>query len=95
MDSAALTAWMATLRARDGGFYMQHDGEIDVRGAYCAINTATLLQLPLESLFEGTAAWVARFRPTSFAILDFYPGCTQRLVSGRTNRAVFAQLPDL
>ncbi len=58
--SAALVHWMRTLRTPGGGFVMQHDGEIDVRGAYCAVNTAILLQLPLDTLFEGTPVWIAR-----------------------------------
>lgn len=59
--SSRMLAWLLTLRGRDGSFHMHHDGEVDVRGVYCAANTARLLALPTEALFAGTAAWVARY----------------------------------
>ncbi|KJE89422.1 farnesyltransferase [Capsaspora owczarzaki ATCC 30864] len=44
----------------EGGFSMHVDGEVDVRGTYCAVSVASLCQLPTDKLFEGTAEWLLR-----------------------------------
>lgn len=49
------------MKQADGSFVMHEGGEVDIRGAYCAASVATLLGLPLDELFEGTAEWIARY----------------------------------
>lgn len=52
-------------RVRDdkiGAFRMDTDGEIDVRGAYCAVSVAKLVNISAEEeakLFNGTVDWIA------------------------------------
>lgn len=52
-------------RVRDdeiGAFRMDTDGEIDVRGAYCAVSVAKLVNISAEEeakLFKGTVEWIA------------------------------------
>lgn len=52
-------------RVRDektGAFRMDTDGEIDVRGAYCAVSVAKLVNISTEEegkLFNGTVDWIA------------------------------------
>lgn len=50
-----------SVREPSGAFRMHVDGEIDVRGAYCAITVARLSGIsPQNKLFEGTADWIAK-----------------------------------
>lgn len=39
---------------------MHKDGEVDIRGVYCALSIATLTNIADKQLFEGTAEWVVR-----------------------------------
>ena len=49
-----------SVRESSGAFRMHVDGELDVRGAYCAITVARLSGIsPNNKLFEGTAQWIA------------------------------------
>ncbi len=58
VDRAALVKWMNSLRnPADGSFVMHEDGEVDIRGVYCALSVARLLNVYSESLFEKTAEW--------------------------------------
>lgn len=44
-----------------GAFRMENDGEIDVRGAYCAVSVAKLVNISAEEeakLFKGTVDWI-------------------------------------
>ena len=43
-----------------GGYRMHENGETDIRGTYCAIATASILQLLDESLTDGVAEYVKR-----------------------------------
>jgi len=45
VDRKAMWHWLGTLKQPDGGFCICEDGEEDVRGAYCALVTITLLNL--------------------------------------------------
>ncbi|VDD82502.1 unnamed protein product [Mesocestoides corti] len=61
IDRQKLGDWLASLRLSNGSFLMHHGGEVDVRGAYCAVSSAALTGL-LQSrpeLFDGTAEWIA------------------------------------
>ncbi|EUB57429.1 Protein farnesyltransferase subunit beta [Echinococcus granulosus] len=62
IDRQALGDWLISLRQPDGSFVMHHGGEVDVRGAYCAVATASITGV-LKSrpeIFQGTAEWIAR-----------------------------------
>lgn len=50
------------MRDADGSFRLHVDGETDVRGAYCAISCAKLVNIPepaLKELFAGSGDWIA------------------------------------
>lgn len=44
--------------ARSGGFSMHTDGEVDVRGVYCALSIAALLNIATPALLDGAAAFL-------------------------------------
>eukprot|EP00040_Diaphanoeca_grandis_P044554 m.12730 g.12730 ORF g.12730 m.12730 type:complete len:399 (-) comp9419_c0_seq1:95-1291(-) len=60
IDRRKLITWLRKLREPSGGWQMHEDGELDVRGAYCAASTCVLLGVPTAELFENTAEWVVR-----------------------------------
>lgn len=50
-----------TLKQPNGSFLMHHGGEVDIRGVYCAVAVATLLNFEEKNfLFENTAQWLAQ-----------------------------------
>lgn len=49
-----------SVKQRDGSFVMHQNGEVDVRGAYCALSVAKLVNIYTPELFEGTAEWIVR-----------------------------------
>lgn len=62
IDKPSLLQFLYAVREdRCGAFRMHVDGEIDVRGAYCAIAIAKLVNISLEAehkLFNGTIDWI-------------------------------------
>ncbi|VDM16758.1 unnamed protein product [Hydatigera taeniaeformis] len=62
IDRQALGDWLVSLRQPDGSFVMHHGGEVDVRGAYCAVATASITGVlkSRQNIFKGTAEWIAR-----------------------------------
>lgn len=54
----ALQNFLRSVRSPDGAFSMHVDGEIDIRGVYCALSVATLTNIYTEQLFDRTAEWV-------------------------------------
>ena len=49
-----------SVRESNGAFRMHVDGELDVRGAYCAVTVARLSGISANNqLFEGTPRWIA------------------------------------
>ncbi|KAJ7827283.1 terpenoid cyclases/Protein prenyltransferase [Mycena leptocephala] len=48
-----------SLKQPDGSFLVAHHSEVDVRGIYCLLVTATLLDIITPELVEGTAGFVA------------------------------------
>jgi prenyltransferase beta subunit len=43
VDRPSLMAWLDKLRLQDGSFMMHEgDGEVDIRGVYCALSVARL-----------------------------------------------------
>ncbi|KAM7542294.1 hypothetical protein Aperf_G00000019046 [Anoplocephala perfoliata] len=62
IDRNILCDWLVSLKKPDGSFIMHHNGEVDVRGAYCAIATASITGIIKvhPEIFQGTAEWIAR-----------------------------------
>jgi protein farnesyltransferase subunit beta len=48
-----------SLKQPDGSFIVSKDAEVDIRGVYCLLVTATLLDLLTPELVAGTASFVA------------------------------------
>uniref|UniRef100_A0A4Y0BLW0 Protein farnesyltransferase subunit beta n=1 Tax=Anopheles funestus TaxID=62324 RepID=A0A4Y0BLW0_ANOFN len=62
IDRHTLKQFMWAVRESNGAFRMHIGGELDVRGAYCAISSAKLCSFTPEEelrLFEGTSNWIA------------------------------------
>lgn len=60
IDMKSMKDFLWSVRESNGAFRMHVDGEIDVRGAYCAVTVARLCGVtPDDKLFEGTAEWIA------------------------------------
>lgn len=60
IDRPKLKSFLACCRTSEGAFTMHRDGEVDIRGAYCAVVAAHLTNTMSPELFEGTAEWIAR-----------------------------------
>jgi protein farnesyltransferase subunit beta len=48
IDRQSMWNWLGRLKQTNGGFEVCEGGEVDVRGAYCAMVTISLLNLPSE-----------------------------------------------
>lgn len=62
INRRTLKKFLWAVREDNGAFRMHVGGELDVRGAYCAISSAKLAAFSAEDeakLFEGTASWIA------------------------------------
>jgi len=59
IDRPKLARWMDSLRQEDGSFTMHVDGEVDIRGVYCALSVARLTNIYTKELFQGTDVWLA------------------------------------
>jgi len=55
-----MATWMNSLRQEDGAFTMHVDGELDIRGVYCALAVARLTNIYSEELFHNTDLWLLR-----------------------------------
>lgn len=51
--------WFLSLKQPDGSFLVSHDAEVDVRGLYCLLVTATLLNLLTPELLESVPEFIA------------------------------------
>ena len=59
IDREALKRFILAMKdAQTGGFRMHENGETDIRGTYCAIATASLVQILDESMTSGVGAYV-------------------------------------
>lgn len=70
IDRSALTRFLSAMQQPDGSFTVHHNGEVDIRGAYCALSVAKLLNIPIydsvttdgttkkNDLFAKTADWI-------------------------------------
>ncbi|EON66817.1 hypothetical protein W97_06219 [Coniosporium apollinis CBS 100218] len=72
IDRKAMWHWLGRMKQPGGGFSMCADGEVDTRGAFCALVIISLLNLPLElpadspakeagveTFVDGLAKWIA------------------------------------
>lgn len=62
MDKNSLKQFFMLVREENGAYKMHDGGEVDVRGAYCAISVAKLVNISPEDeqvLFKNTAHWIA------------------------------------
>lgn len=60
IDRQKLYSWLDKLRCDDGAFTMHVDGEVDIRGVYCALSVARLTNIYTSSLFKNTEQWLLR-----------------------------------
>eukprot|EP00112_Aurelia_sp_Birch-Aquarium-sp1_P017910 Seg420.7 transcript_id=Seg420.7/GoldUCD/mRNA.D3Y31 product="Protein farnesyltransferase subunit beta" protein_id=Seg420.7/GoldUCD/D3Y31 len=58
INRQTLKQFLMYRRTPEGSFTMHRDGEVDIRGVYCAVVAARLTNIA-EGLFEGTADWLA------------------------------------
>ncbi|OUC45048.1 prenyltransferase and squalene oxidase repeat-containing domain protein, partial [Trichinella nativa] len=58
IDRPALLSFLTLMKQPDGSFSMHEDGEIDIRGAYCAAAVARITNIYNEKLFDKTAEWM-------------------------------------
>lgn len=61
IDRDGLFKFLSSVREPSGAFRMHLDGEVDVRGAYCALSAAKLASLPeadVRDLFRDTPSWI-------------------------------------
>ena len=59
IDRPKLLSFLMSCRTSCGSFIMHRDGEVDIRGAYCAAVAAHLTNIKTPELFEGTAEWIS------------------------------------
>ncbi|KAF9787758.1 terpenoid cyclases/protein prenyltransferase alpha-alpha toroid [Thelephora terrestris] len=59
IDRDKMYKWFLSLKQPDGSFLVSHDAEVDVRGLYCLLVTATLLNLLTPELLESVPEFIA------------------------------------
>ncbi|PPQ87240.1 hypothetical protein CVT25_004090 [Psilocybe cyanescens] len=59
IDREKMYKFFMSLKQNDGSFLVAHHSEVDVRGIYCLLTVATLLDLLTPELVQGTASFVA------------------------------------
>lgn len=59
IDRQAMSNFFFSLKQPDGSFLVTKHAEVDVRGIYCLIAVATLLDLITPSLISGTVGFIA------------------------------------
>uniref|UniRef100_A0A915EPE8 Protein farnesyltransferase subunit beta n=1 Tax=Ditylenchus dipsaci TaxID=166011 RepID=A0A915EPE8_9BILA len=60
IDRKKLYAFISSMRLPNGSFQLHDGGEVDVRGAYCAIAAACVTGISDDLLFENTPSWIMR-----------------------------------
>ena len=60
LDRENVYRFLMKMKQPDGSFTMHVDGEIDVRGVYCAASVAHICNIQDEKLFENTVDWVLK-----------------------------------
>ncbi|KAF7291472.1 Protein farnesyltransferase subunit beta [Mycena kentingensis (nom. inval.)] len=59
IDRTKMYEFFMSLKQPDGSFFVSKHSEVDVRGIYCLLVVATLLDIITPELVEGTAAFIA------------------------------------
>ncbi|KAI1155144.1 terpenoid cyclases/Protein prenyltransferase [Nemania diffusa] len=86
IDRRAMWKWLSTLKVPGGGFRLTLGGEIDVRGAYCAVVLITLLQLPLEMALDSS--------PSESGLGNFFSGLTDYVSRCQTFEGGISATPN-
>ncbi|ORY00270.1 terpenoid cyclases/Protein prenyltransferase [Basidiobolus meristosporus CBS 931.73] len=73
INRETLYQWLLSLKQPDGSFIMHVGGEVDVRGSYCALSVASLLNILTPELMDGAAEFIARCQTYEGGI-GSYPG---------------------
>eukprot|EP01112_Ceratiomyxa_fruticulosa_P014777 TRINITY_DN4271_c0_g1_i1.p1 TRINITY_DN4271_c0_g1~~TRINITY_DN4271_c0_g1_i1.p1 ORF type:complete len:440 (+),score=66.27 TRINITY_DN4271_c0_g1_i1:671-1990(+) len=73
VDRKKMLEFLISMKSPSGGFYMHKDGEIDMRGTYCAVSVASILNILTPELVEGAAEYIVRCQ-TYEGGLGAYPG---------------------
>ncbi|XP_076651386.1 farnesyl transferase beta subunit [Halictus rubicundus] len=60
IDRKALKRFLTSLRGEDGSFSIHVDGEVDIRGIYCALTVAKLTNVYTPEMFKGSEDWIAK-----------------------------------
>nr|XP_023014805.1 protein farnesyltransferase subunit beta [Leptinotarsa decemlineata] len=58
INRKTLQDFLWRVRQPDGSFAMHVGGEVDIRGAYCALSVASLAGVMTPELFDRTAEWI-------------------------------------
>ncbi|XP_075591428.1 farnesyl transferase beta subunit isoform X2 [Dermatophagoides farinae] len=61
LNRVAIEKFLRRMQQPNGSFTLHESGEVDIRGAYCALSVAKLLHIPTypeSDLFHGTADWI-------------------------------------
>ncbi|BGP50200.1 CAAX farnesyltransferase (FTase) subunit beta [Rhodotorula kratochvilovae] len=59
IDRQGMYRFLLSIKQPDGSFIMHDGGEVDVRGCYCALTVAVLLNILTPDLAAGTASFIA------------------------------------
>ncbi|CAO3631998.1 unnamed protein product [Cunninghamella blakesleeana] len=73
IDRPKLYQFLLKMKQPDGSFTMHHNGEIDIRGSYCALSVATLTNLLTPELMENCGDFITRAQTFEGGIGP-YPG---------------------
>ncbi|KAJ1941342.1 CAAX farnesyltransferase (FTase) subunit beta [Linderina macrospora] len=73
VDREKMLGWLIRMKQSDGSFCMHEDGEVDVRGTYCALVIASLLNIMTPEVTEGCAEFIAKCQTWEGGI-SLYPG---------------------
>lgn len=60
IDRKSLARFLSSLHAGDGSFSLHLEGEVDIRGGYCAIAVAKLTNVYTPEMFKGTDSWISK-----------------------------------
>lgn len=58
IDPANIYGFLMRMKEKDGSFRMHVGGEIDIRGSYCALSVAILLNIITPELVDGVAEFI-------------------------------------
>ncbi|KAI8901960.1 terpenoid cyclases/protein prenyltransferase alpha-alpha toroid [Globomyces pollinis-pini] len=60
INRESLYQFLIRMKQSDGSFRMHESGEIDIRGSYCALSVASLLNMMTPELTSGVAEFIVR-----------------------------------